>query len=136
MQIVFLQALGRARRVDGLNRDLLRIERWIVGELVARIGRRHQRQHDERRHRRRRDAHPSPSLEPSDQRVKLQAAVSERHGRLPFCAQATLGQVVLIQLAAAVDSSCPCPGFGQLGGAVMLRMGMEMMLSGSHTGKS
>ena len=44
------------------------------------------------------------------------------------------GQVVLIQLAAAVDSLCVVPGFGQPGGAVMLRIGTVMMRSGSHTG--
>src|SRR5262249_21149379 len=45
------------------------------------------------------------------------------------------GQVVLIQLAAAVDSLWPLPGFGQLAGAVMLRIGMVIMRAGSHTGK-
>ena len=43
------------------------------------------------------------------------------------------GQVVLIQLAAAVDSLWPLPGFGQFAGAVMLRIGMVMMRSGSQT---
>ena len=42
-----------------------------------------------------------------------------------------LGQVVLIQLAAAVDSLCPWPGFGQFGGAVMLRMGIVITRFGS-----
>src|SRR3970040_2438500 len=46
------------------------------------------------------------------------------------------GQVFLIQSAAAVDSLCPWPGFAQLGGAVMLRIGIVTMLAGSHTGKS
>lgn len=40
----------------------------------------------------------------------------------------------MIQFAAEVDSLCVVPGFGQLGGAVMLRMGMETMVAGSHTG--
>ena len=44
------------------------------------------------------------------------------------------GQVVLIQLAAAVDSLWVVPGFGQPGGAVMLRIGIVMIRSGSHTG--
>src|SRR5882762_9688416 len=42
------------------------------------------------------------------------------------------GQVVLIQFAAAVDSLWLVPGFGQPIGAVMLRIGMVMMRSGSH----
>ncbi len=44
------------------------------------------------------------------------------------------GQVVLIQFAAAVDSLWPWPGLGQFAGAVMLRIGMVMIRSGSHTG--
>src|SRR6266851_10235749 len=44
------------------------------------------------------------------------------------------GQVVLIQLAAAVDSLCVVPGFGQFPGAVMLRIGMVMTRSESQTG--
>ena len=43
-----------------------------------------------------------------------------------------MGQVVLIQLAAAVDSLCPWPGFGQFGGAVMLRMGIVITRLGSQ----
>ena len=42
------------------------------------------------------------------------------------------GQVFLIQLAAAVESLWPLPGFGQSGGAVMLRIGMVMIRSGSQ----
>ena len=42
------------------------------------------------------------------------------------------GQVFLIQLAAAVDSLWPLPGFGQFGGAVMLRIGMVMIRFGSQ----
>ena len=42
-----------------------------------------------------------------------------------------LGQVFLIQSAAAVDSLCPLPGLGQFAGAVMLRIGMVMTRSGS-----
>src|SRR2546423_143504 len=45
-------------------------------------------------------------------------------------------QVVFNQLAAAVDSLCDVPGFGQLGGAVMSRIGMVMIDAGSQTGKS
>src|SRR5262245_56629474 len=45
-----------------------------------------------------------------------------------------LGQVFLIQFAAAVDSLWPLPGFGQFAGAVMLRIGMVMIRSGSQTG--
>jgi hypothetical protein len=45
-------------------------------------------------------------------------------------------QVVFSQLAAAVDSLCVVPGFGQFGGAVMSRMGIVMMEAGSQTGKS
>src|SRR5262249_38617318 len=46
----------------------------------------------------------------------------------------TFGQVVLIQLAAAVGWLWPLPGFGQSAGAVMLRIGMVMIRSGSQTG--
>jgi hypothetical protein len=46
-----------------------------------------------------------------------------------------LGQVFLIQSAAAVDSLWPCPGFGQFAGAVMLRIGMVMIRSGSQLAK-
>ena len=49
-------------------------------------------------------------------------------------AQAT--HVVFSQLAAAVDSLCDVPGFGQLGGAVMSRIGIVMIDFGSQTGKS
>ena len=42
------------------------------------------------------------------------------------------GQVVLIQLAVAVESLWPLPGFGQFGGAVMLRTGMVITLSRSQ----
>src|SRR2546421_196396 len=42
------------------------------------------------------------------------------------------GQVFLIQSAAAVDSLCPLPGFGQFPGAVMLRIGMVMTRSASQ----
>src|SRR5262245_42494551 len=42
------------------------------------------------------------------------------------------GHVVLIQFAAAVDSLCPCPGFGQFGGAVMLRIGIVITRLGSQ----
>ena len=42
------------------------------------------------------------------------------------------GQVVLIQLAAAVDSLWPWPGFGQFGGAVMLRIGIVITRFGSQ----
>src|SRR5262249_28637146 len=45
------------------------------------------------------------------------------------------GQVFLIQSAAAVDSLWPLPGFGQFAGAVMLRIGMVTIRSGSQTGK-
>ena len=44
------------------------------------------------------------------------------------------GQVFLIQSAAAVDSLWPWPGFGQLAGAVMLRIGMVMIRLGSQVG--
>ena len=45
-------------------------------------------------------------------------------------------QVVFNQLAAAVDSLWPLPGFGQLGGAVMSRIGIVMIDFGSQTGNS
>jgi len=41
-------------------------------------------------------------------------------------------QVFLIQSAAAVDSLWPCPGFGQLAGAVILRIGIVMTRSVSQ----
>ena len=44
--------------------------------------------------------------------------------------------MVLIQLAAAVDSLWVVPGFGQFAGAVMSRMGMVTIDFGSQTGKS
>src|SRR5882724_10508822 len=46
------------------------------------------------------------------------------------------GQVVLIQLAAAVDSLWVVPGLGQPIGAVMLRIGIVMMRSGSQAANS
>jgi hypothetical protein len=48
------------------------------------------------------------------------------HGRLPISLN-QVSQVVFSQLAAAVDSLCDVPGFGQLGGAVMSRMGIVMI---------
>ena len=50
------------------------------------------------------------------------------------CVQAN--QVVFSQLAAAVDSLCDVPGLGQLGGAVMSRIGIVMIEFGSQTGNS
>src|SRR5262245_48099725 len=47
-----------------------------------------------------------------------------------------VSQVVFSQLAAAVDSLWVVPGFGQLAGAVMSRMGIVMIEFGSQTGKS
>jgi hypothetical protein len=44
--------------------------------------------------------------------------------------------VVFSQLAAAVDSWCVVPGFGQLGGAVMSRIGIDRIELGSQIGKS
>ena len=46
------------------------------------------------------------------------------------------GQVVLIQCAAAVDSLWVVRGFGQPSGAVMLRIGMVMIRSGSQLANS
>ena len=46
------------------------------------------------------------------------------------------GQVVLIQLAAAVDSLWLVPGLGQPIGAVMLRIGIVMIRSGSQAANS
>ena len=48
--------------------------------------------------------------------------MSVKHGRLPI-SLIQVSQVVFSQLAAAVDSLCDVPGFGQLGGAVMSRIG-------------
>ena len=50
------------------------------------------------------------------------------------CVQAS--QVVFSQLAAAVDSLCDVPGLGQLGGAVMSRIGIVMIDLGSQMGNS
>ena len=50
------------------------------------------------------------------------------------CVQAS--QVVFSQLAAAVDSLCDVPGLGQLGGAVMSRIGIVMIDFGSQMGNS
>ena len=66
---------------------------------------------------------------------------SERSGRVgetrPLSDQlAQVSQVVFSQLAAAVDSLCDVPGFGQFGGAVMSRMGIVMIDFGSQTGNS
>src|SRR5262245_2515113 len=44
------------------------------------------------------------------------------------------GQVVLIQFTVAEGSSCPFPGLGHVGGAVMALTGTVMIRSGSHTG--
>src|SRR6516162_6325713 len=48
----------------------------------------------------------------------------------------TFGHVVLIQFAAAVDSLWVVPGFGQPSGAVMLRIGIVMIRSGSQLANS
>src|SRR5215831_16802639 len=48
----------------------------------------------------------------------------------------TFGHVVLIQFAAAVDSLWLVPGFGQPSGAVMLRIGIVMIRSGSQAANS
>jgi hypothetical protein len=59
------------------------------------------------------------------------------HGRsLLGLGRAQANQVVFSQLAAAVDSLCDVPGFGQLGGAVMSRMGIVRIELGSQMGKS
>ena len=58
-----------------------------------------------------------------------------KHGRSPI-RLLHVSQVVFSQLAAAVDSLCDVPGFGQLGGAVMSRMGIVMIDFGSQTGNS
>jgi len=62
-------------------------------------------------------------------------AVLVKHGRSPI-RLLHVSQVVFSQLAAAVDSLCDVPGFGQLGGAVISRMGIVMIDFGSQTGKS
>src|SRR6266436_6685299 len=49
--------------------------------------------------------------------------------------QLEVGQVVLIQFTVADGSSCPLPGLGHVGGAVMACTGTVMMRSGSQTGK-
>ena len=60
----------------------------------------------------------------------------ERLGRVSLdatiCQPTAFGQVVLIQFAAAVDSLWPWPGFGQFGGAVILRMGIVITRFGSQ----
>ena len=58
--------------------------------------------------------------------------------RPPPVRQASIqaSQVVFSQFAAAVDSLCDVPGFGQFGGAVMSRIGVVVIYAGSQTGKS
>src|SRR5205085_6065310 len=56
--------------------------------------------------------------------------------RAGTCQPVTLGQVVFIQFAAAVDSLWLVPGFGQPIGAVMFRIGMVMIRSGSQAANS
>src|SRR6266446_2751176 len=58
------------------------------------------------------------------------------HTRAGQAHTVALGQVVLIQFAAAVDSLWVVPGFGQPSGAVMLRIGMVMIRSGSQLANS
>ena len=85
---------------------------------------------------------PSPD-QPINARVHRQnscfrweeAAVLVKHGRSPI-RSLHASQVVFSQLAAAVNSLCDVPGFGQLGGAVMSRMGIVMIDFGSQTGNS
>ena len=67
--------------------------------------------------------------------ARKEAAVLVKHGRSPN-RSLHVSQVVFSQLAAAVDSLCDVPGFGQLGGAVMSRMGIVMIDCGSQTGNS
>src|SRR6266404_4945537 len=58
------------------------------------------------------------------------------HTRAGQAHTVAFGQVVLIQFAAAVDSLWVVPGFGQPIGAVMLRIGMVMIRSGSQLANS
>lgn len=60
--------------------------------------------------------------------------MSVKHGRFDRLLQ--VSHVVFSQLAAAVDSLCDVPGFGQFGGAVMSRIGIVMIDFGSQTGNS
>ena len=62
--------------------------------------------------------------------------MSVKHDRSLAQVRTQDSQVVFSQLAAAVDSLCDVPGFGQLGGAVMSRIGIVMIDFGSQTGKS
>src|SRR6266446_7470808 len=58
------------------------------------------------------------------------------HVRAEQAHTVAFGHVVLIQFAAAVDSLWVVPGFGQPSGAVMLRIGMVMIRSGSQLANS
>src|SRR6478672_9889812 len=58
------------------------------------------------------------------------------HTRAEKAHTVAFGQVVLIQFAAAVDSLWVVPGFGHPSGAVMLRIGMVMIRSGSQLANS
>src|SRR5262249_4748801 len=83
-----------------------------------------------------------PSPRPAYQSPGALSKSSVRSERTRPCRQTTaapdqpVSQVVFSQLAAAVDSLCVVPGFGQLGGAVMSRMGIVITDFGSQTGKS
>ena len=82
-----------------------------------------------------RPAYQCPGASPDSCFRWEEAAVLVTHGRSPI-RSLHASQVVFSQLAAAVDSLCDVPGFGQLGGAVMSRIGIVMIDFGSQTGNS
>ena len=76
------------------------------------------------------------SLQKPTAPVGAGAEVRDHTTRVGALHPIALGQVVLIQFAAAVDSLWLVPGFGQPIGAVMLRIGMVMIRSGSQLANS
>src|SRR6266446_601134 len=80
--------------------------------------------------------HPDPLPASGRERGEGRVRVLLARTRTRSAHTVALGEVVLIQFAAAVDSLWVVPGFGQPSGAVMLRIGMVMIRSGSQLANS